>query len=483
MKKVKLLTAFIIFNLSVAISPMANAQTCASGGCPINDTNSTGGLYPSGVFSTSSSSWTTVSAYMNAGNYTLFNVTNGDTYQWTYCSDFGGTQNWDAALTLYNKATGATLCWADNCGRTNCVNAPYISWTATFTGVVKLLTTISTCSITNTGTAPWSTLVWRDSSGTVPVGGTSNVGIDVSHYQSPINWTQVAGGGVTYAWAKATEGTTYVDPDYTTNATSGVAAGVYMGAYHFAHPDTDPSTSGAVSEANHFLSVAQPYIIACELPPMLDYETDVSASMSGAQQTAWVESWMNTVYTATGIMPILYTSGSIANQFTSALASYCKLWIATDNGSATTIPPSPPPPTPSTYDQAAWYPNWSFNQYSWTTTVPGITSGGVDADIFNGNITQLRTLMGCPTSGIDQNSLNNSFVIYPNPNAGTFHIDYTGVNGEAIVNVYDVNGKLVLSQTMNGKTNIDASNLSDGIYNVNITNTDGVINKRIVIVR
>ena len=31
------------------------------------------------------------------------------------------------------------------------------------------------------------------------------MGIDVSHYQGVINWTNVAGSGVTSAWCKATE--------------------------------------------------------------------------------------------------------------------------------------------------------------------------------------------------------------------------------------------------------------------------------------
>ena len=470
----------ILFIASIAFYVNVNAQTCATGGCAATTTNSTG-QYPTGTFSTTSNSWTTVSAYMNAGNWTLFAVTAGQTYQWTYCSDFGGTQSWDAELTLFNNSTGATLCYANNCGRTNCVNAPYLAWTATFTGVVKLLTTVSGCT-TNTG-SPYSTLVWTDSTGTAPAGGNTNIGIDVSNYQGTINWTQVKANGVTFAWAKATEGTTFTDAEYANNAVNGVAAGVYMGAYHFARPDVNTTNAGAIAEANHFLSVAQSHIVSCELPPMLDYETDVSASMTGAQQTAWVESWMNTVYTATGIMPILYTSGSIANEFTSALSSYCKLWIATDNGSATTIPPSPPPPTPSTYDQAAWYPNWSFNQYSWTTTVSGITTGGVDADIFNGTIAQLKALMGCNTTGVEQKDLDNAFNMYPNPTNNIFHIDYTGVNGDAVVNVYDINGKLILSQNMVGKTIIDASSLSDGIYNVNITNSEGVVNKRLVITK
>src|SRR6201993_2218408 len=96
---------------------ISTAQTCGTGGCAATDTNSTG-KYPAATFSTSSSSWSVVSAYMNAGNYTLFNVTSGDTYEWSYCSDFGGSQGWNAELTLFNNSTGAILCYEDNCVRT-----------------------------------------------------------------------------------------------------------------------------------------------------------------------------------------------------------------------------------------------------------------------------------------------------------------------------------------------------------------------------
>ncbi len=455
-----------------------NAQTCATTGfCSPTVTNSTG-QYPSSTFSASTNAWSTVSAYMNGGNWTLFDVTSGDVYEWTTCSDFGGSQGWDAELTLFNNSTGTPLCYANNCGRTNCANAPYIRWTATFTGVVKLLTTVSGCGVNNT--SPYSTLVWRDTTAAAPAGGNTNIGIDVSSYQATINWTQVKAAGVTFAWAKATEGLTTVDADYHNNAVNGMAAGVYMGAYHFAHPDTHTTTADAIAEANHFLSVAQPYIMSCQLPPALDYE--VSTSLTNAQQVAWIQNWMNTVQSATGITPVIYTDGSIANMLGSSLTGY-PLWIATDNGSATTIPPSPPPPTPSAYDQAGWNPNWKFNQYSWTTTCSGITTGGIDADIFNGTIAQLKTLMGCNTTGIDQKSLDNAFNMYPNPSSNSFHIDYAGMNGEAVINVYDINGKLVLTQNMNGKTIIDASSLNDGIYNVNITNSDGIVNKRLVIAR
>lgn len=116
--------------------------------------------YPSGTFSSPGSSWSVVSYAMNAGNYTLFNVTSGNTYQWSYCTDFGGSQPWNAELTLLNNSNGQFLCYQNNSNRTNCPNAPYLSWTATFTGTVKLLTTQASC-MQNTG-SPYGTLVWKE---------------------------------------------------------------------------------------------------------------------------------------------------------------------------------------------------------------------------------------------------------------------------------------------------------------------------------
>jgi GH25 family lysozyme M1 (1,4-beta-N-acetylmuramidase) len=210
------------------------------------------------------------------------------------------------------------------------------------------------------------------------------LGIDVSTYQGTVNWTSVKGAGYTFAWAKATEGLTVTDNQYVNNATNGVAAGMYMGAYHYAHPDVNGTNAGAVSEANYFLSVAGSYITNCELPPALDLE--VSTSLTSAQLTSWVQTWMTTVKNATGITPILYTDGSIANSLGASMASFCNLWTADPDGSATA--------TPSATYLGVWNPNWSFKQYSWTGTIPGI-SGNVDCDSYNGSLTGLKNLMVC----------------------------------------------------------------------------------------
>ena len=87
------------------------------------------------------------------------------------------------------------------------------------------------------------------------------------------------------------------------------------------------------------------------------------------------------------------------------------------------------------------------------------------------------------TTGISQVSeLGTNLSIYPNPNNGSFVIESNNATKQTM-QVYDINGKLVLSQTINGKTNIDANSLNEGVYNISIISNEGVVNKRIVIVR
>ncbi|MFI5141937.1 MAG: T9SS type A sorting domain-containing protein [Bacteroidia bacterium] len=71
--------------------------------------------------------------------------------------------------------------------------------------------------------------------------------------------------------------------------------------------------------------------------------------------------------------------------------------------------------------------------------------------------------------------------IYPNPNNGTFTIE-TGSNEKpTTVMLYDVTGKLVLQQSIIGKTTINSGNLSAGIYNLSLISNGAVTNKRLII--
>ncbi len=208
------------------------------------------------------------------------------------------------------------------------------------------------------------------------------LGIDVSHYQGTVNWTQVSAAGKVFAFVKSTEGVTYNDPNYTAYMSGGTTAGVVMGVYHFARPESNT----AIDEANHFLAVSSSSIGVGFLPPVLDLEDPptgpaLTSFFTSAALTTWAQTWLTTVQNATGITPVIYTSASIAAYLNSSLNTY-GLWIANPGTSATT------PPT----NIGVWN-TWMFKQYSWTGTVSGIT-GAVDLNVYNGTATEFNNLIG-----------------------------------------------------------------------------------------
>jgi hypothetical protein len=86
-------------------------------------------------------------------------------------------------------------------------------------------------------------------------------------------------------------------------------------------------------------------------------------------------------------------------------------------------------------------------------------------------------------AGIEKIGNNEQVLVYPNPANNSFQISVIGNSKQATICMYDINGKMVLSQVINRKTSIDTSNLKDGVYNISITSSEGVVNRRLVIVR
>jgi hypothetical protein len=111
-----------------------------------------------------------------------------------------------------------------------------------------------------------------------------------------------------------------------------------------------------------------------------------------------------------------------------------------------------------------------YGTYSLVVTANGISSNPVSF------------INSACVMGIKTNERLTDISVYPNPNDGNFVIE-TNSTIKQTAQVYDVNGKLVLTQTINGKTSIDASSLNEGVYNISITSNEGVINKRLVIVK
>jgi len=204
-----------------------------------------------------------------------------------------------------------------------------------------------------------------------PPSGSWLEGIDVSHWQGTINWASVAAAGKRFAIIKATESTTYVDDKYATNHSGARANGIRTGAYHFAQPST--TAGDAVAEADWF--VAHMNFLVGDLNPSLDLE--VSNGLGTSALTTWVKTWLDEVYSKTGMRPMIYTSPSFWRTYMGdttsiANAGYTVLWIAHWGVTSPSVPAS------------NWGGHgWTFWQYSSNTTVPGI-SGNVDHDRYNG---------------------------------------------------------------------------------------------------
>jgi len=72
--------------------------------------------------------------------------------------------------------------------------------------------------------------------------------------------------------------------------------------------------------------------------------------------------------------------------------------------------------------------------------------------------------------------------IYPNPCVSYFVVDLKNTN-EQTLQIYDINGNLILTQSINNKTKIDISNIANGVYNLSFISNEGTINKKLVIVK
>ena len=64
-------------------------------------------------------------------------------------------------------------------------------------------------------------------------------GIDVSRWQhgTSLDWSKVKADGIDFAFIKATEDSTYVNPYFAGDWAATTSLGIYRGAYHFARPE------------------------------------------------------------------------------------------------------------------------------------------------------------------------------------------------------------------------------------------------------
>ena len=85
----------------------------------------------------------------------------------------------------------------------------------------------------------------------------------------------------------------------------------------------------------------------------------------------------------------------------------------------------------------------------------------------------------CATLSTANFNLSNDVKIYPNPTQNRVTI-LNGINEKGLINVYDINGRLLKTERLNSKTQIELSSFQSGVYLFEIQTEFGVTTKQVV---
>lgn len=128
-------------------------------------------------------------------------------------------------------------------------------WVSSFTGAILILLGVLFFLL-------WNGIILLNNPSTTeyPV-----KGVDVSSYQGKIDWNKLSSQNLSFAFIKATEGSSFVDPCFAYNYEQAQKTQLRIGAYHFFSYDSSGAT-----QANHFISTVDK--INDMLPPVIDLE-------------------------------------------------------------------------------------------------------------------------------------------------------------------------------------------------------------------
>lgn len=191
-------------------------------------------------------------------------------------------------------------------------------------------------------------------------------GIDISSYQSGINFSAIKAAGIDVVYLKASEGEHTVDSCFSTFYSEAKAAGLKVGAYHFFHVGGSYNTT---NEVNNFCSVISGKDLDCLAA--IDVESGGYHGGDASYVTGEVLSFANQVKANTGYDSVVYSNTAfIKSYFTSSITSL-PAWIADYNAGQT---------TPGS--NGIWS-TWDGFQYTDSGSVAGYS---VDCDAFTTGI-------------------------------------------------------------------------------------------------
>lgn len=185
-------------------------------------------------------------------------------------------------------------------------------------------------------------------------------GIDVSHWEGAINFEEVKRAGIRLVYIKASEGETYIDPEFERNYREAERAELKIGFYHYL---TARTVEEGREQARHFADVIKnKRYQGC---PVMDFES--FGNLSTEEINLISVAFLQELQELTRKRVAVYSDASnAANVFGARLAVY-PLWIAQYGVSKP--------------DMNNPWKTWSGWQYTDNGRVSGI-SGSVDRDYF-----------------------------------------------------------------------------------------------------
>ncbi|MGL4637610.1 MAG: glycoside hydrolase family 25 protein [Beijerinckiaceae bacterium] len=196
-------------------------------------------------------------------------------------------------------------------------------------------------------------------------------GIDISRWQSNIDWRTVRAAGTRFAFIKATEGGDHIDPRFRENWAGARAAGVPVGAYHFVY-----WCRPAHEQAQWFIQHIPSTRDNLTLPPVLDVEWNGHSRTCPRKVSRQVaiekmRLMLRELEQHTGRRPIIYTDISFHKDVLEGVREFdgYPFWIRS---------------TAARPEERYQDRRWEFWQYTTTGRIPGI-NGNVDRNAFYGS--------------------------------------------------------------------------------------------------
>lgn len=203
-------------------------------------------------------------------------------------------------------------------------------------------------------------------------------GCDISHHNK-INWQKMS-PDFKFVFCKASQGATYHDPAFNGYWQHLKTTNLFRGAYHFV-----TATDSAQSQADNFLSLGVDWSKPNVLPPVIDVEDQVPASLNvniTKDKGAFIQlvtDWIDIIAKETGRTPIVYSYKNFFAEYLNSHAWTNPLWISAFQ--------SAEPGLPKGYGK---YTFWQYSQYGLQDG--SAQHGDLDLDWFNGSIEELGAL-------------------------------------------------------------------------------------------